>query len=315
MAFLCSSQLSLLAILHFPSYTTLWKEKDELSNYARALDLLKSNIPEERIDVHLSYSMYLELQKTWSKFKDEMGIRENQRYPRLSYNSLEQVATVITMRRALHQVAASNFNAQINANVDEYLSNHWPHGRDRFLLTGSTTQRGQSKYYRKLLCDKDLWMQGMDATAVVLICIKESPTFKNPHTAFKEDIEDVDVDVQKMKQHVDKVWQKNREKGFYGPVEYRNHRWFGKLREVVIEVWRVGRNDPVRTWLIKDGLACESQRTTVGLRISDFLGSREFLAATIPDVDVHFDIDRYVAALMRAIKITAKGRYIDFVRG
>ncbi|KAK9485169.1 hypothetical protein V1527DRAFT_409451, partial [Lipomyces starkeyi] len=239
-----------------PPDTSQRKDKNEMSNYAKALHLLKNNTPEQRLHVHLPYSMYLDLQKSWSKLKEEMDIPEDQKCPSLPYNSLDQVAT-------------SEFHSEIVVSLHEYLANHWPQGLDRIVETGSTTMKsihgkytksskepdgsffyedddaghvlrvdieaGHSEQYGKLLRDKDMWMKGTNAQAVVLICLKESPRFKNPHTAY-DLIEDVDLEMARMKQYIHKVWQRNIEQGFYGPVEYRNHRWFGKMSDAFIEV-------------------------------------------------------------------------------
>ncbi|KAJ8102973.1 hypothetical protein POJ06DRAFT_294244 [Lipomyces tetrasporus] len=317
--------------------TSLRKDKTEMSNYAKALHLLKNNTTEQRLD---------DLQKSWSKLKKDMDIREDQIYPRLSYNSLDQVATVVTIQRALHEAAAYEFNIEVDTGVREYLSSHSPQERDRIVGTGSRTEKGtygkyaksskepdgsffydddnaglvlrvvieagHSEHYSRLLRDKDMWMKGTNAKAVVLICLKESLRFKNPHTAY-ENIEDVDLEVARMKRHIRNVRQRKTENGFYGPVEYRNHRWFGEMSDAFIEVWRVGMKDPVRSWLIKDGRAYERLRTTIGLKISDFLGDRESGAANIPDSDVYFDPCRYLRSLMYAMEITAKDRYNDFI--
>ncbi|KAK9372084.1 uncharacterized protein V1513DRAFT_474750 [Lipomyces chichibuensis] len=326
--------------------TSLPKDKHDMSNYAKALHLLKNNSPEQRLDVHLPYSMYLDLQKSWSKFKEEMDIREEQRYPRLSYNSLDQVATVVTIQRALHEVAAYEFGVEVRTGVREYLSSHAPQERNRIVGRGSATKKsthgkyaksskepdgsffyddddaglvlrvvieaGHSEHYGRLLRDKDMWMKGMNAKAVVFICLKESPRFINPHTQY-EDIKDVDLEVARMKQHIRKTLQTNIEQGFYGPVEYRNHRWFGKMSNAFIEVWRVGMKDPVRSMGGKDGRAHERLRTTTGLKISDFLGDCESGRANIPDSDVYFDAYQYVRSLVRGIEMTAEDRYNDFI--
>ncbi|KAK9235161.1 hypothetical protein V1525DRAFT_434940 [Lipomyces kononenkoae] len=116
---------------------SLRNDKNGLSNYAKALDLLKDNIPEQRLDVHLPYSMYLDLEKRWSKFKVEMDIREEQKYPRLSYNSFNEIATVITMQRAIHEVAAIT---RLKKKTGFCL----------ILPTGSMTEMGSGKYAKSL---------------------------------------------------------------------------------------------------------------------------------------------------------------------
>ncbi|KAK9385164.1 hypothetical protein V1515DRAFT_609099 [Lipomyces mesembrius] len=60
--------------------TTLWECQNSSWDYAKALDLLKKNPPEQRIDIHLPYSLYLRLEESWSRFKAEASILENQKY-------------------------------------------------------------------------------------------------------------------------------------------------------------------------------------------------------------------------------------------
>ncbi|KAK9241082.1 hypothetical protein V1525DRAFT_423342 [Lipomyces kononenkoae] len=267
-----------------PPDISLRNDKNEMSNYAKPLDLLKDNTPEQRLDVHLPYSMYLDLEKSWSK------------YPRLSYNSFDEVATVITIQRAIHEVATSMFNIEVGKRVDEYLSIHSPQEADRIVFTGSMTEMGSgndgsffyddnnggrlvlrvvveaghSEHYGRLPRDKDMWVKGMNTKAVVLMCHKESQRFKNPHTV-----------------------------------------WFEKLSESFIEVWRMGMKDPVRSWLIKDGRTYERLPTTVGLKISDFLGDRELSAANVPNCDVCFDAHGYLRQLMYGTLLTARVRAIE----
>ncbi|KAK9234611.1 hypothetical protein V1525DRAFT_422076 [Lipomyces kononenkoae] len=75
-----SDEKSNTAPVAAPQDISLRKDKNEISNYAKALQLLKNNTPEQRLDVHLPYCMYLDLQESWSKFKEEMDICEEQKY-------------------------------------------------------------------------------------------------------------------------------------------------------------------------------------------------------------------------------------------
>ncbi|KAK9376552.1 uncharacterized protein V1513DRAFT_438989, partial [Lipomyces chichibuensis] len=162
---------------------------------------------------------------------------------------LFRVATVITMQRALHEIAAHEYSS-VSTGVREYIANYWPQVHDRIAITESTAMKSthrkytnsskdpdgsffydddnaglvlqvvieaeHSEHYATLCRAKNMWMKGMNAKTAVLICFKPIS------------------------------WQKNLEPGFYGPVEWRNHVWFGKLIDTFIEIWRVGMKDLVR---------------------------------------------------------------------
>ncbi|KAK9344023.1 hypothetical protein V1522DRAFT_411603 [Lipomyces starkeyi] len=295
-------------------------DDDPYSNYDKALYLLKNNPPEQRLDIRLPYSQYLKLEERWSKFKSENSIPEEMRYPSLSYNSLMQIATVVTIQSALHGYTAAVIRDMIASAVNEYLSTHKPNEIRRIINSGSTTNKrlcpdgksskkpdesfaydhghgrprlqvviecGVSENYRALCDDKDLWLQRLGAKVVVLICLKETPQFKNPRTAY-QNIDDVIAEVERMDQHVDGNMKHNLEQGNYGPIEYRNHMWFGRLNELFLEVWRADGKQPVRKWLIKDAHSYNPLPRTVGVKISDFFPDNEWSVFKIPDSNIHF---------------------------
>ncbi|KAK9375633.1 uncharacterized protein V1513DRAFT_457981 [Lipomyces chichibuensis] len=239
-------------------------------NYAKALHLLKCNPPDCRIDVRLPYSQYLRLERSWSMFKRGKKIREDKKHPRLSYNSLEQIATLVTVQRALHEVAASRLGYNIQLRVDEYLSSHKPDEKQRILEGGSTTRKSIDGKYANSLNDpdgsfyykrrdggyrlqiaverlrvKDAWIQSQRAKVVVLVFLKVSPQFKNPKTAYK-DVEDVDMELTRLGQLADEAVQRNRGKGPYGPIKYR-----GPI------IWRADGSPPKKLCLIENGRPCD----------------------------------------------------------
>ncbi|KAK9491576.1 hypothetical protein V1508DRAFT_373733, partial [Lipomyces doorenjongii] len=316
------------------------------SAYDRALHLLKTNPPEKRLDIHLPYSQYLKLQESWSNYKSEANIAEDQSYPRLSYNSLEQIATVVTSQRALHESAAARLRTAIFNSVWEYLSIHKPDETGRIADTGSTTRKstygkysksakdpdgsfmygdedkgpllrvaievGFSEDYPGLRRDKDMWIKGRNAKVVILVCLRESPQFKDPEIAY-EDIDDVNLELARMGQTVAKAGLRNLEQGEYGPMEYRNHKWFGKLEEAFIECWRADRKRRFRTVLIENGHHKVHLPTTIGLKVRDFLSEAAWAAADIPDSDVRLDLDRYLQSLLIPVQATALSRLEDFI--
>ncbi|KAK9237502.1 hypothetical protein V1525DRAFT_426236 [Lipomyces kononenkoae] len=227
--------------LTVPTDSSLWTSK--FLNYAKALHLLKTNDAEQRLDVDMPYSMYLELEKSWSK------------YPQLSYNTLEQLATVlrslisISLQGYLSTHASDDVRRVVDSGTPTkrssqgqyFNSKKEPDGSfsyygDRRTVLLVTIESGFTEDYTGLRMDKSIWIDGMSAKVVILICLKESPRFKNPVTLY-EDIEDIDVALERMRQN----------RGTYGPFEHQSHRWFGRLSDAWIEVWRANMKDPVIT--------------------------------------------------------------------
>ncbi|KAK9430756.1 hypothetical protein V1505DRAFT_370164 [Lipomyces doorenjongii] len=306
------------------------------SAYDRALHLLKTNPPEKRLDIHLPYSQYLKLQESWSKYKSEANIAEDQsewltmsRYPRLSYNSLEQIATVVTSQRALHESAAARLRTAIfNSNCTGSTTRKSTYGKysksakdsdgsfmygddDKGPLLRVAIEVGFSEDHPGLRRDKDMWIKGRNAKVVILVCLRESPRFKNPEIAY-EDIDDVNLELARMGQTVAKAGL-SLEQGAYGPMEYRNRKWFGKLEEAFIECWRADRKRPFRTVLIENGHRKVHLPTTIGLKVRDFLSEAAWAAADIPDSDVRLDLDRYLQSLLIPVQATALSRFEDFI--
>ncbi|KAK9374810.1 uncharacterized protein V1513DRAFT_479156 [Lipomyces chichibuensis] len=299
-------------------------DNDRSSNYDKALCLLKNSPPEQRLDIRLPPSQYLKLEESWSKFKSENNIREEKRYPSLSYNSLMQIVTVITTQSALHGYTVAWFRDMIGSSVKGYLATHKPSKSSKEPDQSFSYDRsrgrpsvhvviecGVSEDYRALCDDKDLWLQRLGAKAVVLICLKETPRFKNPRAAY-QNIDDVVAEVERMDQHVDGNMKHNLEQGKYGPSKYRNHMWFGRLNELFLEVWRADGKQPVRKWLIKDRHSYNPLPRTTGVKISDFFPDDEWTACKIPDSNVRFRRDFFGVAIL-GMRETAADRFIDFL--
>ncbi|KAK9242706.1 hypothetical protein V1506DRAFT_568872 [Lipomyces tetrasporus] len=302
-------------------------------DYDKALYLLTHNPPEQRLDIHMPYSKYLQLEESW--------------YPSLSYNALMQIATVVTSQSALHDRTAEIFKEIISSNIKEYLSIHQPRAIHRIQSYGSTTEEGfgpsgknskdpdesfvygrprgdppvqvviecgVTENYNALCRDKNLWINQLGAKAVILICLKEVPRFKNPPTAYAY-IKDAAAEAANMTDHVADVMVHNLKRRTYGPLEYRGHIWAGKLDEVFVEVWRAGDEQPVRKWLISHGRANRIPKT-IGLRISDFFPEDEWATSNIPDSNVPFYGGRgnLWDSLAVAMRLTAKRRFIRFLK-
>ncbi|KAK9311989.1 hypothetical protein V1524DRAFT_449984 [Lipomyces starkeyi] len=223
-------------------------------DYNKAFKLLQENPPEQRLDIHLPHSKYLLLNDAFSELKLKTGISDNQRYPYLSYNSLTEIVTVVTVPNSIHEVEVYELNSQIIASANAYLSEHAPELRCCIVPLGSTTttdfegdytnsskqpdggvtykaigagsevtiaiEVGISQSYTSLCDAKDMWIIGHHVNICILVCINELPRAAEPVR-----------------------WYVSQ--GYYGPICYRKHKWAGELNEAFIEVWRAGSN-PVR---------------------------------------------------------------------
>ncbi|KAK9250906.1 hypothetical protein V1507DRAFT_482743 [Lipomyces tetrasporus] len=191
---------------------SLGKIENVGSDYCNALQLLKNNPPEH-----------------WSKYKSE--------YPCLSYNSLEQIATVVTIQRDIHEVAAAELREIISSSVKSYLSTRKPKAisskepdgsfkywgpRGRNLRIAIEVGFGENR--DALRRDKDMRIRGQHVHVVILVHLKESP---------------------KMQESMYEATRRSREKGICRPIQYRSHLWFGTLTEAFIEVWRADRSQSI----------------------------------------------------------------------
>ncbi|KAK9318792.1 hypothetical protein V1517DRAFT_349679 [Lipomyces orientalis] len=313
-------------------------ESEVLSNYNKAFTLLKENTPEQRLDVQLPYETFLELDQA----RSAEGISEDQRYPSLAYNSLTQTVTVVTCpSSSIHEGAAGWLENKIFNYVEDYLSTRSAHTVGNIFVTRSTTESfglgeytrsrkepdggllyvtrfgtgevmvaievGTIETYGKLLDDKDMWINGKAVNVVILVCFTESPRFRNPDTWYTN-IAGVRAEKIAMGQSLAETVETNNALGYYGPLEYRGHRWIGELSEAFIEVWRPGSHE--RFDLIQDGfdLANEYLPVTLNIKISDVYPHDEWQTANVEDNIIPFDSRAFLVSVMGRMRIVAGTR-------
>ncbi|KAK9244217.1 hypothetical protein V1506DRAFT_461509, partial [Lipomyces tetrasporus] len=314
-------------------------DENWISEFDKALSLLKSNAPEQWLDIQMPYSQYLKLEESWSKIKSDT-CSEEKSYPRLSYNSVTETVTVVTVPKDLHEVAASELRRQIMNGIMEHLSHYSPESLGRIVDAGSSDVRGSgggyehsvkqadglfkyvgpgagpatvafdgfSQNYDSLLGNKDMWIQGCRAKACVLICLNESPRFRNP-TESIEDIGDVEAEKRAMSRHANAVVPLD---ALYFPqIRYRDHVWAGGVTEAFIEVWRADGHEKFP--LIEDRRPHHNLTTTLGLRVSEFFEDDAWQALGIEDLNIPFDGTLYLTLLVGAMVTMAEGRFADFI--
>ncbi|KAK9247158.1 hypothetical protein V1506DRAFT_565634 [Lipomyces tetrasporus] len=299
-------------------------DEESLSKFDKALDLLKSNPPEQRLDIQMPYSQFLELDESWSKIKSELFL-DDKSYPRLSYNSVTETVTLVTVPKDLHEVAASELRRQIMNSIEEYLSHHSPESIDRIVDAGSSDVRGSgggyehsvkqadglfkyisggagrvtvafevgfSQNYDSLLANKDVWIQGCHAKAY---------PFGN--------IGDVAAEKEAMNLHADATVPLD---GSYFPqIRYRDHVWAGGVTEAFIEVWRANGHEKFP--LIEERRPHHNLTTTVGLHVSEFFEDDAWQALGIEDFIFPFNGRRYLRRLKTGMVAMAEERFADFI--
>ncbi|KAJ8103432.1 hypothetical protein POJ06DRAFT_272164 [Lipomyces tetrasporus] len=312
-------------------------DENWISEFDKALNLLKSNAPEQWLDIQMPYSQYLKLEESWSNIKSD----SYKSYPRLSYNSVTETVTVVTVPKDLHEVAASELRFQIMNGIREYLSHHSPESLGRIVDAGSSDVRGSSggyehsvkqadglfKYigpgagpatvafevgfsqnYDSLLGNKDMWIQGCHAKACVLICLDESPRFRNP----TEPVENIgDVAAEKAAMNLHALATVPLDGSYFPQIRYRDHVWAGGVTEAFIEVWRADGHEKFP--LIEDRRPHYNLTTTLGLHVSDFFEDDAWQALGIEDLDIPFDGTLYLTLLVGAMVKMAEGRFADFI--
>ncbi|KAJ8096777.1 hypothetical protein POJ06DRAFT_44226 [Lipomyces tetrasporus] len=311
------------------------------ANYNRALNLLKSNPPEGRLDIQLSHAKYLQLENAFFKlYPESLELR----YPSLSYDSFTETVTVVTCPGNIHESAAIDLLGPIVAHAEEYLSTYSLASRigsygstttDDFEgeFEGSTKQpdggvrysdldddkvtvvleAGFSEDYNSLCRSKNMWIIGHGVNVYILLCLTEKPRFKNPTTEYG-DIGDVKSAINLMKSTMGETLGLNLSNNRHALYLYRGHKWAGELKDVFIEVWRAGTSIASRYYLVQDGRTCDDLPTTLGIKISDLFPDNAWRAAHIPDKVIPFNATVYVQTLMGAMRSTAGDRFTKFIK-
>ncbi|KAK9490395.1 hypothetical protein V1508DRAFT_271364 [Lipomyces doorenjongii] len=313
------------------------------ANYIRALNLLKSNPPEQRLDIQLPHAKYLQLEKVFFKlYPESLELR----YPSLSYDSFTETVTVVTCPGNIHESAALDLIVLIYGEATQYLTTSSHELASTIVAYGSTTTRGFrgafegstkqpdggvrytspdgeqvtlvvevgfSEDYTSLCRAKDMWIDGHGVNVFILVCLTEGPRFKNPTTEYR-DIEDVDAAIALMKNSLSETLRLNFSNNCHALFLYRSHKWAGELKDAFIEIWRAGTSISSKYDLIQNGHTCDGLPTMLGIKISDLFPDNAWLAANIPDKVIPFNATLYVKKLMGAMYGTALDRFETFIR-
>ncbi|KAK9250532.1 hypothetical protein V1507DRAFT_482972 [Lipomyces tetrasporus] len=308
---------------------SLQKDKNAVSDYETALSLLEHNPPEQRLDD--CWSKIRSARNISEDQKISCDLRFVS-YPYLAYNTVAEIVTVVTVPRDLHEGPAVKLGSMILTGAQEYLSSHGAGASliESIVNFGSTTLMGRyggyakskkqgdgtikykrsgaqakvmiaievgySEHYTALCRDKDLWIEGQHVKVCILVCLDESPRFRNPDTRYEHDT-NVDVEMDEMAQGVAESVERDSSQSYYA----------------FIEVWRANKRQPTRYQLIQNIWSSNRLPKSIGLKMSDFVPDEDLEAANIPDGSLSFDGSLYVHLLRTFMETTAEERYQEFI--
>ncbi|KAK9321620.1 hypothetical protein V1517DRAFT_308761 [Lipomyces orientalis] len=243
------------------------------------------------------------------------------RYMYLAYNTVAEIVTVVTVPRDLHETPAIDLWRRILNGAEGYLSSH---GADHSLIgrvtdAGSTTIKGRYGGYAKskkqadgtikykrsgveakvMIVIEDLWIEGQYVKVCILVCLDESPRFRNPKARYEHDVE-----MKTMARCVAENVERDSSQSYYGQIKYRGHRWVGDLTHAFFIVWRANKRRPTRYPLIQNVWSSNRLPKSIGLKMSDFIPEEDLAATSIPDGSLSFDAHLYT---------TAEQRYEDII--
>ncbi|KAK9321126.1 hypothetical protein V1517DRAFT_353970 [Lipomyces orientalis] len=256
-------------------------DKDMDANYNRALNLLKNDPPERRLDIQLPPATcpgYIH--ESASSNTCPWIIKYAEDY--LSTYSEELVDTI----GSYGSTTTKSFRGAFEGSTKQ------PDGGVRYFYSGSNkvtvaVEVGFSEDYRSLCKDKDVWVDGHGVNVFILVCLTEKPQFKNPTTEY-EDIGDVDAAIAQMNNSISETLHLNLSNNRNALFLYRSYKWAAELTDAFIEIWRPGSSIPSKYNLIQNG-----QRVMVslplGIKISDLFPDNAWQAADIPDKVIPFN--------------------------
>ncbi|KAK9433456.1 hypothetical protein V1505DRAFT_362707 [Lipomyces doorenjongii] len=181
-------------------------------------------------------------------------------------------------------------------------------GRSKIMIA---IEVGYSQDYTALCRNKDQWIEGRHVKVCVLVCLDESPWFRNPGT-LNESVGDVEAEMEKMCSSITAMIR-DQPQDYYGSIVYRDHKWVGDLMEAFIEVWRANKKQPIRYQLLQNAWSCNCLPKTIGIKVSDFVPDEDLKAGNIPDSSLPLDGISYVDLLRRCMQTTAEERYFEFI--
>ncbi|KAJ8097088.1 hypothetical protein POJ06DRAFT_262477 [Lipomyces tetrasporus] len=311
---------------------------DEEASYQRALNFLKDNEPERRLDIRLSYQSFRALEaQAHARYGDA-------KYPRVEYSGPDSRVTIYTVPTELHGTSATALQTAISYSVRDGLlrrnkqellrriipigestisslddlgqgSTKTPDGGIRY-IDSSTGRReltliietGVSERYQQLRADINVWLSDIHCRTAILLWFKESPSFTNP-----TDVNSYSVNDRPAFDHA--VQQALRDHPL-GPYRYRDHDWCGTVAEAFIEIFKSDASNevPARYPIAENGLiVVEGQSLDIGLILGDLFPLDDEAVGNARTERIRLDMGFVQSALLSATSGTAETRFNRFL--
>ncbi|KAK9358946.1 hypothetical protein V1504DRAFT_441734 [Lipomyces starkeyi] len=306
------------------------------ASYQRALNFLRANEPERKLDIRLSYTSFETLEE------QAFALYGDEKYARVEYSATDSRVTIHTIPTALHSSSAVALQQAISFSVYNVLVQH--HKEElfgRLIPVGESTYRsiddqggrstkipdgglqyatderqelvliieaGVSEGYQHLKDDIDLWLTKYDCRIGILFCLIEGPRFQAPT------YEDSNVHLATVGPLFESAMRQVRRHNPFGPYTYNDQTWFGTLKSAYLEVCKRDtstNNVDCKSYpVVENGsMVVQSDRLDIGLKIADIFPSDEEAIAGIKTAPFCLETDYLRNFLATACKNTATSRF------
>ncbi|KAK9491996.1 hypothetical protein V1508DRAFT_456537 [Lipomyces doorenjongii] len=279
----------------------------EHESYQCALDFLKANEPETRLDVRLSPNSF--------RLLDEQAhaLYGDAKYPRVQYSTVD--SRVNTVPTALHSGSASGLqhliieslrDTLIRLNKWELCDDIFPMGDSEYSIVddegrnsiktpdgglmyindeGNTAltliiETGVAESYQQFKQDIKLWLNQFECHTAMIIFLTEDPSFRNPANESNNTCSATERGV--FESAMRHSWRDSP----FGPYCFRGHTWFGTMATATIEVVRknptTGKLRTKKTEVVIEGeMVAYGDTVDIGLTMGDVLPPNHLAAEDI----------------------------------
>ncbi|KAK9327615.1 hypothetical protein V1520DRAFT_314716 [Lipomyces starkeyi] len=307
------------------------------ASYQRALNFLKVNEPERRLEVHLSPRSF--------QLLDEQAhaLYGDAKYPRLQYSAIDSRVIIHTVPTALHSGSASGLQELISRSVEDTLirlnkgelyDDILPVGDSEYSIVddqGRTYRKtpdgglkyindegknaltliieaGVSESYQQLKKDVKLWLNQFEVHTAMIIFLTEDPSFRSPTNEGNNTCSASERGLfESAMEHTQRV-------NSFGPYCFRGHTWFGTMATATIEVLKTnpttGRIKSKKQEVVRTGqMMVQGHTVDVGLTIGDAFPRNHVAIEDIREEPVLLATHRLRKILACGALDTAKTRF------
>ncbi|KAK9342486.1 hypothetical protein V1522DRAFT_373138 [Lipomyces starkeyi] len=315
---------------------------NEQVSYQRALNFLKVNEPEKRLDIILSPKSF--------QLLDEQAhaLYGDAKYPRLQYSAIDSRVIINTVPTALHSESACGLQELIFRSLRDTLirlnkgdlcddvllvgdsdhsivdeqgrnSRKTPDGGLQYINDEGKNaltliiEAGFSESYQQLKKDVKLWLNQFECHTAMIIFLTENPSFRSPTNEGNNTCSVIERGL--FESAMANTWRVSP----FGPYCFRGHAWFGTMATATIEVLKknptTGRIKAKKHEVVLNGqMMVEGDSVDLGLTIGD-----AFPPAYVAIEDIRAEPVLLATHLVRKIlatgaRNTAKTRFYNSFR-